>query len=49
MKNMSDEISLSFSTVMDVSFGYPSLISFTFLSEMIKNSRKCSQSEGLHV
>ena len=37
MKNMVSEInSLSFSTVMDVSFGYPSLIGFTFLSEMIK-------------
>lgn len=44
MKNMVSEInSLSFSTVMDVSFGYPSLIGFTFLSEMIKNSRKCSR------
>lgn len=37
MKNMVSEInSLSFSTVMDVSFGYPSLIGFTFLSGMIK-------------
>lgn len=44
MKNMVSEInSLSFSTVMDVSFGYPSLIGFTFLSGMIKNSRKCSR------
>jgi LysR family tdc operon transcriptional activator len=34
MKNMVSEInSLSFSTVMDVSFGYPSLIGFTFLSK----------------
>lgn len=47
MKNMVSEInSLSFSTVMDVSFGYPSLIGFTFLSEMIKNSRKCSRKRG---
>lgn len=47
MKNMVSEInSLSFSTVMDVSFGYPSLIGFTFLSEMIKKFRKCSRKRG---
>lgn len=41
MKNMVSEInSLSFSTVMDVSFGYPSLIGFTFLSEMIKKFKE---------
>ena len=41
MKNMVSEInSLSFSTVMDVSFGYPSLIGFTFLSGMIKKFKE---------
>ncbi|VTP80193.1 HTH-type transcriptional regulator AbgR [Leclercia adecarboxylata] len=34
MKNMVSEMNtLSFSTVIDVSFGYPSLIGFTFLSQ----------------
>lgn len=37
MKNMVNEMnSLSCNSVVDVSFGYPSLIGFTFLPEMIK-------------
>jgi len=41
MKNMVSEMNtLSFSTVIDVSFGYPSLIGFTFLSSMIKKFKE---------
>ena len=41
MKNMVSEMnSLSFSTVIDVSFGYPSLIGFTFLSSMLKKFKE---------
>jgi len=41
MKNMVNEMnSLSCSSVVDVSFGYPSLIGFTFLPEMIKTFKQ---------
>lgn len=41
MKNMVNEMnSLSCSSVVDVSFGYPSLIGFTFLPEMIKTAQQ---------
>ncbi|KNC92392.1 transcriptional regulator TdcA [Trabulsiella odontotermitis] len=41
MKNMVSEMnSLSCSSVVDVSFGYPSLIGFTFLSSMMKTFKE---------
>lgn len=41
MKNMVNEMnSLSCNSVVDVSFGYPSLIGFTFLSEMLKKFKE---------
>ena len=41
MTNMVNELnSLSCSSVVDVSFGYPSLIGFTFLPEMIKTFKE---------
>ncbi|KAF1369852.1 transcriptional regulator TdcA [Yokenella regensburgei] len=41
MKNMVSEMnSLSCSSVLDVSFGYPSLIGFTFLSSMMKTFKE---------
>lgn len=44
MKNMVDEMnSMTSNAVVDVSFGFPSLIAFTIMSGMIKNSKKCSR------
>ncbi|WP_213704408.1 LysR family transcriptional regulator, partial [Klebsiella aerogenes] len=41
MKNMVNEMnSMTCSTVVDVSFGFPSLIGFTFMSDMIHKFKK---------
>lgn len=44
MKNMVDEMnSMTSNAVVDVSFGFPSLIAFTIMSGMIKNSKRYSR------
>lgn len=44
MKNMVNEISgMSSEAVVEVSFGFPSLIGFTFMSGMINKFKRCSR------
>ena len=50
MKNMVNEISgMSSEAVVEVSFGFPSLIGFTFMWRMISSSKKCPKSAGFYV